>query len=100
MVDVTINNAAKSEQLEDGQTITVPTGEIWKVTINSAGIGDQDGQYVVTINGTPVQGQEINADVDQAQSTSGEYVVRDGDTIGFSSTITESGCHISGFVVN
>ena len=118
MTNTTIENQALSIQLNSSESVTVPTGEVWKVTINgraavAAAEGD-DNQSVrryCRINGVVAASSESEArawtDNDSANYSDNESasasttfpinaVLVEGDVIEADST----GLQIGGFVVN
>lgn len=87
MTNVTIDNEPISITLAPSESTTVPTGEVWDVTI-ICGRSSGDG---ITINGTQVMA------VDDYHDEETQTVLVDGDTVATHSN--SSYCHISGFVV-
>ena len=70
MVNIQIENSPLSIQLSDTESVTVPTGEVWKVTVTgrSASVArDEDSGYAhieryCKINGTIVASSESKSD--------------------------------------
>ena len=116
MTNTTIENQALSIQLNSSESVTVPTGEVWKVTINgraavaaSSNDGDQLVQRYCSINGVRVASSESEARAyandsynaanasDSASTTFPiNAVLVEGDVISADNT----GLQIGGFVVN
>jgi len=116
MTNTTIENQALSIQLNDSESVTVPTGEVWKVTINGraavAAEGGNSNQIVrryCRINGVFVASSESESeawkyDVDGRSNASDSAsttfpinaVLVEGDVIESDNT----GLQIGGFVVN
>lgn len=99
MVNATVDNEAISTSLSPGQSVTVPSGEIWDVTITVGFYADgfQDNVYI-EINGTPVLHSFF-----EKQSTSATFVLDSGDTVACQNDTgsgTASGAHIGGYRVN
>ena len=115
MTNTTIENQALSIQLNSSESVTVPTGEVWKVTINGraavAATGGGDNQLVqryCRINGVVAASSESEARAwtegsDAANSSESasttfpiNVVLVEGDEIEADNT----GLQIGGFVVN
>ena len=115
MTSTTIENEAISIQLSDNESVTVPTGEVWKVTINGraavAASSDGDDQSVrrhCKINGVVAASSESESrawrdgnDSDNASASVSttfpiNVVLVEGDVIAADNT----GLQIGGFVVN
>ena len=115
MVNIQIENSPLSIQLSDAESVTVPTGEVWKVTVTgrSASVAtdrnasDYIGRYC-RINGTIVASSEsksdawtggggrANATADASSTFPFDTVLVGGDVIK-----SEGGeLNVSGFVVN
>ena len=114
MVNIQIGNSPLSIQLSDNESVTVPTGEVWKVTVTgrSASVArsingkNYIGRYC-KINGTIVASSETKADAWKNPSTANatanasstfpfDTVLVGGDVIK-----SEGGeLNVSGFVVN
>ena len=115
MVNIQIENSPLSIQLSDTESVTVPTGEVWKVTVTgrSASVarsGNNNYAYIeryCKINGTIVASSESKTDAwkdDQAANATAnasstfpfDTVLVGGDVIK-----SEGGeLNVSGFVVN
>ena len=116
MVNIQIENSPLSIQLSDTESVTVPTGEVWKVTVTgrSASVArDKGGSAYVgrycKINGTIVAsseskgdayrsgaGPEANATANASSTFPFDTVLVGGDVIK-----SEGGeLNVSGFVVN
>ena len=114
MVNVQIENSPLSIQLSNTESVTVPTGEVWKVTVTgrSASVardGD-DFRYIVRfckINGTEVASSESKAYARQSDSV-GYATANASSTLPFDTVLVggdvieaEGGdLNVSGFVVN
>ena len=116
MTNTTIENQALSIQLNDSESVTVPTGEVWKVTINgraaasaSDGNSNESVRRYCRINGVFVASSESESeawkyDVDGRSNASDSAsttfpinaVLVEGDVIESDNT----GLQIGGFVVN
>ena len=114
MTNTTIENQALSIQLSNTESVTVPTGEVWKVTINGraavAASSRNDNQLVqryCRINGVIVASSESlsqsDTNNDAANSSASasttfpiNAVLVEGDVIAADNT----GLQIGGFVVD
>jgi hypothetical protein len=114
MTNTTIENQALSIQLNSSESVTVPTGEVWKVTINGraavAASSYNDNETVrryCKINGAAAASSESesrawesNGDDNASASASTTFpinvVLVEGDVIAADNT----GLQIGGFVVN
>jgi hypothetical protein len=115
MTNTTIENQALSIQLNSSESVTVPTGEVWKVTINGrAAVAAEDASNEVVrrycrINGVVAASSEsearawYNSDYDNDNSSASasttfpiNVVLVEGDVIAADNT----GLQIGGFVVN
>ena len=116
MTNTTIENQALSIQLNSSESVTVPTNEVWKVTINgraavaaSALDDNQSVRRYCSINGVRVASSESeskaqmwdnNTKVNASESASTTFpinvVLVEGDVIEADNT----GLQIGGFVVN
>jgi hypothetical protein len=112
MTQVTIENQAVSEQVSAGGSFTVPTGEVFKVTIvgqakatSQASGGNSGATTACSINGVTIASSTSSAQADSNSTNASasaattfpfETVVVGGDTI----SATGGGLHIGGFVVN
>ena len=110
MTNTTIENRALSIQLNSSESVTVPIGEVWKVTINGraavAASGNDDNQPVrryCRINGVVAASSESESQPDSSvdsESASTTFpinaVLAEGDVIAADNT----GLQIGGFVVN
>ena len=115
MTNTTIENQALSIQLNSSESVTVPSNEVWKVTINGraavAASSRGDDQFVrryCRINGVVAASSESEAraweynynggnDSDSASTTFPiNAVLVEGDVIAADNT----GLQIGGFVVN
>ena len=115
MTNTTIENQALSIQLNSSESVTVPTNEVWKVTINgraavaaSSNDGNQLVQRYCRINGVVAASSESEArawedgsDNDNASDSASttfpiKAVLVEGDVIAADNT----GLQIGGFVVN
>jgi hypothetical protein len=103
MVNATIDNAPVSIQLDAGQATTVPTNEVWKVTISVFGRRGSGPWYkAVTINNSPVLGiVSTDGNLETSNSPTGDFVLAGGDTISdIDDLAADDGIAIQGFVVN
>ena len=116
MTNTTIENQALSIQLNNSESVTVPTGEVWKVTINgraavaaSSKYNNQSVRRYCRINGVVAASSESesrarknysNTAVNASDSASTTFpinaVLVEGDVIAADNT----GLQIGGFVVN
>ena len=114
MTNTTIENQALSIQLNSSESVTVPTGEVWKVTINgraavaaSANNTNKSVRRYCKINGVRVassesaaeawaDGNDANASASASTTFPINAVLVEGDEIEADNT----GLQIGGFVVN
>ena len=115
MTNTTIENQALSIQLNSSESVTVPTNEVWKVTINgraavaaSSQNSDQSVRRYCRINGAIAASSESDSrawtedgDHDNASASASttfpiNAVLVEGDVIAADNT----GLQIGGFVVN
>ena len=115
MTNTTIENQALSIQLNSSESVTVPTGEDWKVTINgraavaaSSNDGNESVRRYCRINGVVAASSESESYAwedgnDKANSSASvsttfpiNVVLVEGDVIESDNT----GLQIGGFVVN
>ena len=113
MTNTTIENQALSIQLNSSESVTVPTGEVWKVTINgraavaaSSNDTNQSVRRYCRINGVVAASSEsearayTSASAHASESASTTFpinaVLVEGDEIASDNT----GLQIGGFVVN
>ena len=114
MTNTTIENQALSIQLNSYESVTVPTNEVWKVTINgraavvaSSNDGNQSVRRYCRINGVVAASSESearnytdNENENSSDSASTTFpinvVLVEGDVIESDNT----GLQIGGFVVN
>ena len=116
MTNTTIENQALSIQLNNSESVTVPTGEVWKVTISgraavASTINDNDDSVrrYCRINGVVAASSESEAraskDISADRSNNSDsasttfpinVVLVEGDVIAADNT----GLQIGGFVVN
>ena len=115
MVNIQIENSPLSIQLSDTESVTVPTGEVWKVTVTgrSASVAkDGDGfDYIeryCKINATIVASSESKSDSWYSPSDVGNATANASSTLPFDTVLvggdrikSEGGdLNVSGFVVN
>ena len=116
MVNVQIENSPLSIQLSDTESVTVPTGEVWKVTITgrSASLardGGDGGAYIkryCKINEAIVASSESMADAWRDGSIGANATANASSTFPFDTVLvggdvikSEGGeLTVSGFVVN
>jgi hypothetical protein len=115
MVNVQIGNSPLSIQLSDTESVTVPTGEVWKVTVTgrSASVAKDANDYAYIgryckINGTIVASSESKADAWKWGSYTGNATANASSTFPFDTVlvggdvIKSEGAelNVSGFVVN
>lgn len=99
MVQIATTEQAIQHTLTDGESFSVPSGEVYKLTVLISGNSQETGSTSVQmeINGFPV------AEVD-SNDTSGcyDFIATGGDTISCqtSDASTEQGIHVSGFRVD
>ena len=116
MTNTTIENQALSIQLNSSESVTVPTGEVWKVTINgraavaaSSHYDDQSVRRYCRINGVVAASSESESrawvdSIEQIENASESasttfpinVVLVEGDEI----EADNAGLQIGGFVVN
>ena len=115
MVNIQIENSPLSIQLSDTESVTVPTGEVWKVTVTgrSASVARDKSNYAYIeryckINGTIVASSESKSeswsdDDNMANATANASSTFPFDTVlvGGDLIKSEGGeLNVSGFVVN
>ena len=113
MVNIQIGNSPLSIQLNDTESATVPTEEVWKVTVTGRGAAlarDYNGYAYIEryckINGTIVASSESKSDGfknDVANATANASSTFPFDTVLVGGDVikSESGeLNVSGFVVN
>ena len=114
MVNIQIENSPLSIQLSDTESVTVPTGEVWKVTVTgrSASVARNNDGYAYIkryckINGTIVASSESKADAwkndyyGNATATASSTFPFDTVLVGGDVIKSEGGeLNVSGFVVN
>ena len=114
MVNIQIENSPLSIQLSDTESVTVPTGEVWKVTVagRSASLARDGGEetYIkryCKINGTIVASSESKSDSwrsgDMGNATANASSTFPFDTVLVGGDVIKSDggeLNVSGFVVN
>jgi hypothetical protein len=115
MVNIQIENSPISIQLNETESVTVPTGEVWKVTVTgkSAATARNKNDYFYIeryckINGTIVASSESksdsrNDDYDRAVATANASSTFPFDTVLVGGDVIKSEgneLNVSGFVVN
>ena len=116
MVNIQIENSPLSIQLSDTESVTVPTGEVWKVTVTgrSASVARDSINYAYIeryckINGTIVASSESKSDSwndynsaeANATATASSTFPFDTVLVGGDVIKSEGGeLNVSGFVVN
>ena len=115
MVNIQIENSPLSIQLSDTESVTVPTGEVWKVTVTgrSASLARDGSTYAYIekyckINGTIVASSESKSDswandYDQGNATATASSTLPFDTVLVGGDVIKSKdaeLNVSGFVVN
>ena len=114
MVNIQIENSPLSIQLSDTESVTVPTGEVWKVTVTgrSASVARDKNDYVFIgrcckINGTIVASSDsksyswYSAYAANASATASSTFPFDTVLVGGDVIKSEGGeLNVSGFVVN
>ena len=116
MVNIQIGNSPLSIQLSDNESVTVPTGEVWKVTVtgrsaSTAKDGNSSayiGRYC-KINGTIVASSESKSEgwavppAEEANATANASSTFPFDTVLVGGDVIKSEggeLNVSGFVVN
>ena len=114
MVNIQIGNSPLSIQLNDTESATVPTEEVWKVTVTgrSASVGLDWDEYAYIeryckINGTIVASSESKSEAwtngDNANATANASSTFPFDTVLVGGDVIKSEggeLNVSGFVVN
>ena len=118
MVNIQIDNSPLSIQLSDTESVTVPTGEVWKVTVTgrSASTARESIEYdyierYCKINGTIVASSESKSDSwthYTAENATANATANASSTFPFDTVLvggdvikSEGGeLNVSGFVVN
>lgn len=108
MTQATVDNNPVSIALGNGESTTVPTGEVWRVTITAASDGNYFSELFirVKVNGEPlatyshVSSNSMGGGAGQTVET----VLVGGDTVSVEENTNNGtnvgGAHIGGFVVN
>ena len=117
MTNTTIENQALSIQLNGSESVTVPTGEVWKVTINGRAAvvasdlyDNQSVRRYCSINGVRVASSESESQawIDPNNNTSDNSSASASTTFPINAVLVEgdvisadnTGLQIGGFVVN
>jgi hypothetical protein len=115
MVNIQIENSPLSIQLSNTESVTVPTGEVWKVTVTgrSASVASDNSGYAYIeryckINGTIVASSESKSDSWEDEYDRGDATANASSTFPFDTVlvggdvIKSEGAelNVSGFVVN
>ena len=115
MVNIQIENSPLSIQLSNTESVTVPTGEVWKVTVTgrSASVARDGSGYAYIeryckINGTIVASSESKADAWRIAEIGANATANASSTFPFDTVLvggdfikSEGGeLNVSGFVVN
>ena len=115
MVNIQIENSPLSIQLSDNESVTVPTGEVWKVTVTGRSASTaKDGNafaYIgryCKINGTIVASSESKTDAWEDSYDGPNATANASSTFPFDTVLvggdvikSEGGeLNVSGFVVN
>ena len=115
MTNTTIENQALSIQLNSSESVTVPTNEVWKVTINgraavaaSAEDADLDVRRYCRINGVVAASSESEARSSKTRSDTTNNSASASTTFPINAVLVEgdviesdnTGLQIGGFVVN
>ena len=116
MVNIQIENSPISIQLSETESVTVPTGEVWKVTVTGRSASkarDANGYDYIEryckINGTIVASSESKSDAwsngsDLANATANASSTFPFDTVLVGGDVIKSNfecqLNVSGFVVN
>ena len=116
MVNIQIDNSPLSIQLSDTESVTVPTGEVWKVTVTgkSASVardGNDGISYIrryCKINGTIVASSESKSNSWEDDTIGANATANASSTFPFDTVLvggdvikSEGGeLNVSGFVVN
>lgn len=100
MVQATVDNQPVSVTLNTGESTTVPSGEVWRVTLT---LGVENTSYATRVhakvNGTTTMNcYEKDANMQGDNTVVSETVLTGGDTI--KCTGEAGGLHVGGFVVN
>jgi len=101
MVNATIDNPPVSVQFSEGQSVTVPQNETWRVTLTFFDKVDQSGQRI-KLNGENVFGMVGSMPDAIAMSPTVDMVLTGGDILELkgNSTSFVAGAAVQGFVVN
>ena len=115
MVNIQIENSPLSIQLSDTESVTVPTGEVWKVTVTgrSASLARDGDDYAYIkryckINGTIVASSESNSDAWRDDTIGANATANASSTFPFDTVLVggdvikskDGELNVSGFVVN
>jgi len=111
MVNVQIENSPLSIQLSDTESVTVPTGEVWKVTVTgrSASTARDGNSYAYILRICRINGSNVASSESQAKSASNnEATATASSTFPFDTVLVGGDVikskggelNVSGFVVN
>ena len=101
MVHATVDNGPVSVTIEDSESVSVPDGEVWKVSITAA--STQEGElFAIQVNGTNASTVNNDGTSGDKNPSSWETVLTEGDEISLSDIASGGtrGAHIGGFVVS
>ena len=105
MVNATVDNKPISITVNDGESTTVPTGEVWKVRItvsNGHGdVNDSDTDFTrVDVNDSPFITISNNGE-GEPDTYNVNTILTSGDTVSIGSRLNNDvSMHIGGFVVS
>jgi len=104
MVSTTVDNEPVSIAISDSESVSVPSGEVWRVTISPGSVDSNfsEGMAATRVNGEPMAVVAQGASSDQAYATTESVttVVTGGDTIDMDTDSMSASTHIGGFVVS
>lgn len=94
-VSGTIDNTAVSEQGDPNTSVTVPSGEVWDVSISVSSEGED---AILNVNGNELANPADFGGTEHHRNVTVDTVLTGGDTVSISTTNGQF--HIGGFVVN
>ena len=110
MVNIQIENSPLSIQLGDTESVTVPTGEVWKVTVTgrSASTARDGNSYAYILRFCRINGSNVASSASQTKSSYENATANASSTFPFDTVLVGGDVikskggelNVSGFVVN
>ena len=102
MVNATVTNEPISIQLSAGESMTVPSNEVWKVEVHLAYDDTNGGSDICAlwVNGEGVWNAQNSGSGGSPSAGSGSFVFVGDDEIEIKANDSRLGGNISGFVVS